>query len=555
MRTDHRLSRGARELVFALLLVLAIGSSLVIIPGAIPAQAGSCSAGWVALTYDDGPVPTRTSAVLNALDAVDAPGTFFTVGYLVRSYPSTVRNAADRGNAIANHTDQHTALTRQSEIQIVRAVTRADAAIRTAGVAAVRLVRPPYGFTNSFVRSVLSDTGFGQILWTVDPQDWRGNSASTIANSVARHAKNGSVILLHDGNANYRNTAAATKAIVNTLRSRGYCFGVLDRHGNIVPAGPPEPEFPGCLEDGQAAPDVDLRIVGGPAAVAESLEEYFGGCVSGGVLRSWGGNRYETAAELADDFFPDGADSVFVVVGDNFPDALSASPAAARVDAPVLLTKTSSVPGATLGALADLDPSQIFVVGGTAVISESVVSKLSAYAPVTRLAGADRYATAAAVSVNEFVSGASTVFVATGLSYFDALVSGSAAVEAGAPLLLTRRDVLPNVTASELVRLAPEKVVIVGGTSAVSGEVEDQIVALLPDTSIERLAGSNKYSTSVAAAEASDLDGPHRIFIATDLAFPDGLAAVAAASGSPLLLVSYDDIHPTVARAITTLFD
>jgi hypothetical protein len=59
----------------------------------------------------------------------------------------------------------------------------------------------------------------------------------------------------------------------------------------------------------------------------------------------------------------------------------------------------------------------------------------------------------------------------------------------------------------------------------------------------------------VAAAEASDLDGPRRIFIATDGAFPDGLAAVAAANGSPLLLVSYNDIHPTVAKALTTLFD
>jgi putative cell wall-binding protein len=243
------------------------------------------------------------------------------------------------------------------------------------------------------------------------------------------------------------------------------------------------------------------------------------------------------------------------VVGTNFPDALSASPTAARVGAPVLLTKTNGVPGATLEALVALSPSQIFVVGGTAVISESVVARLSGYAPVTRLAGTDRYATAVAVSASEFVDGAGTVFVATGLSYFDALVSGSAAVEADAPLLLTRSDVLPGATARELERLAPSRVVIVGGTAAVSGDVEDEIGVVLPDAVIERLAGSNKYSTSVAAAEASDLDGPRRIFIATDLAFPDGLAAVAAASGSPLLLVSYNDIHPTVARAITTLFD
>jgi putative cell wall-binding protein/peptidoglycan/xylan/chitin deacetylase (PgdA/CDA1 family) len=550
-------ARGWMRVVASLAAVVMVGASLVILPEATPAQAGSCSAGWVALTYDDGPVPTRTRTVLDALDSVNAHGTFFTVGYLVRSYPSTVRDAANRGNAIANHTDQHVALTTQSEIEIVRAVARADTAIRDAGVAALRLVRPPYGYTNSMVRSVLSDAGFSQILWTVDPQDWRGYSASTIANSVLRYAKDGSVILLHDGNANYRNTAAATKTIVRTLRSRGYCFGVLDRYGKIVRSvpAPPEPVLPACLEEGQAAPDVDLQIVGGPAAVAESLEEYLGECVSGEVSRSWGANRYETAAELAGDYFPDGADSVFVVVGTNFPDALSASPAAARVDAPVLLTKTNGLPAATASALAALSPSQIFVVGGTAVISDAVVNRLSGFAPVTRLAGADRYATAAAVSASEFAGGADTVFVATGLSYFDSLVSGSAAVHTGAPLLLTRSDVLPNVTASELSRLLPDTVVIVGGTIAVTGEVEDAIAALVPGVSIERLAGSNRYTTSVAAAEAADLGGEHKIFIATDVAFPDGLAAVAAANGLPLLLVSYDTISAPVATAITTLYD
>jgi putative cell wall-binding protein/peptidoglycan/xylan/chitin deacetylase (PgdA/CDA1 family) len=547
----HSRGRWLDRLLGVLVLVM-VSTTLFAVLGTRPAQAGDCSAGWVALTYDDGPVPARTDAVLDALDSVDAPGTFFAVGYLVRSYPSTVRDAAERGHAIANHTDQHIALTTQSEIGIARAVSRADAAIRATGVDPLKLVRPPYGATNSFVKSVLGDAGYNQILWTVDPQDWRGYSAWTIASSVLRYAKNGSVILLHDGNANYRNTAAATKTIVTSLRSKGYCFGVLDRYGSIVPS---EPVLPACLGEGEVAPDVDVRIVGGPAAVADSLEEYFGGCVSGSVVRSWGANRYETAAVLADDFFPDGADSVFVVVGDNFPDALSASPAAARLGAPVLLTKTNGVPAETLEAIVDLAPSEIFVVGGTAVISESVVSKLSGYGSVTRLAGVDRYGTAAAVSVSEFVDGASTVFVATGLSYFDALVAGSAAVEAGAPLLLTHPGVLPGATARELERLAPSRVVIVGGTAAVSGEVEDQIVELLPGVSIERLAGSNKYSTSVAAAEAADLDGPRRIFIATDGAFPDGLAAVAAANGSPLLLVSYNDIHPTVAKALTTLYD
>jgi putative cell wall-binding protein/peptidoglycan/xylan/chitin deacetylase (PgdA/CDA1 family) len=530
-------------------------ATMVFTPAVSPAGAGSCSAGWVAMTYDDGPYPSRTNAVLDALDSVDAKATFFTLGYLVKSYPGTVRKAVEAGHAIANHSYAHQYFIYQSSYEIASSIKSTDAAIRAAGVDALKLVRPPGGNTNPRVKSAITGAGFTQILWTYGPLDYESISASTIASRVIRHAKDGAVFVFHDNSGNYRNTAAATKTIVTTLRSKGYCFGVLDRYGNIVPAGPPEPEFPVCLEEGEAAPDVDLQIVGGPAAVSEDLEGYLSECVSGSVSRSWGANRYETAAALAGDYFGGGADVVYVVVGTNFPDAMAASPAAARADAPVLLTKTSSVPGATLDALAVLAPSQIFVVGGTAVISESVEAKLSGYGSVTRLAGADRYATAAAVSQNEFADGADTVFVATGLSYFDSLVSGSAAAHAGAPLLLTRAEKLPGATAAELSRLSPQKVVIVGGTVAVTSDVEDAIATLLPGASVERLAGSNRYTTSVAAAQAADLGGEHKIFIATDVAFPDGLAAVAAADGLPLLLVSYDTISAPVATAITNLYD
>jgi putative cell wall-binding protein/peptidoglycan/xylan/chitin deacetylase (PgdA/CDA1 family) len=552
MVTKYRKARGVPKILGVIAALALVATATVLLPAAAPARAGNCSAGWVALTYDDGPNPTRTNAVLAALDSVDAKATFFVLGTLSKSNPGTLRKTEAAGHAIGNHSYSHQYFIFQSSGAIASSIKAADGAIRAAGVDALRLVRPPGGNTNPRVKAAIEGAGFTQILWTWGPLDYNSISAWTIASGVISHAKDGAVFVLHDNSGNYRNTAAATKTIVSTLRSRGYCFGVLDRYGRIVPS---EPVLPACLEEGQAAPDVDLQIVGGPAAVAESLEEYLGECVSGDVLRSWGADRYETAAELAGDYFGGGADTVFVVVGTNFPDAMAASPAAARVDAPVLLTKTNGLPAATASALAALSPSQIFVVGGTAVISDAVVNRLSGFAPVTRLAGADRYATAAAVSASEFAGGADTVFVATGLSYFDSLVSGSAAVHTGAPLLLTRSDVLPNVTASELSRLLPDTVVIVGGTIAVTGEVEDAIAALVPGVSIERLAGSNRYTTSVAAAEAADLGGEHKIFIATDVAFPDGLAAVAAANGLPLLLVSYDTISAPVATAITTLYD
>jgi hypothetical protein len=98
-------------------------------------------------------------------------------------------------------------------------------------------------------------------------------------------------------------------------------------------------------------------------------------------------------------------DVVFIATGENFPDALGAGPAAALGIGPILLVNQNSVPQATLDELNRLEPAEIFIVGGTAVISEGVKATLEGLGSgptVTRLAGANRYETAAAVSAAIF---------------------------------------------------------------------------------------------------------------------------------------------------------
>jgi peptidoglycan/xylan/chitin deacetylase (PgdA/CDA1 family) len=217
--------------------VLALLLSLVVVSTVRSgvAVATDCSAGWVALTYDDGPIPHRTNTVLAALDRAGIQATFFPVGYLVRSYPDVIRKTADRGHVIANHTWRHENLRKLSTSAIVSTVNRAHNQIQAAGVVPARLVRPPGGFTDSRVRRALSNAGYREVMWDVDPWDWSGKSASGIYSNVVRYARNGSVVVLHDGSANYRNTASATERIVKTLHGRGYCFGVLNNQGRIVP--------------------------------------------------------------------------------------------------------------------------------------------------------------------------------------------------------------------------------------------------------------------------------------------------------------------------------
>ena len=283
-----------------------------------------------------------------------------------------------------------------------------------------------------------------------------------------------------------------------------------------------------------------------------------------------GPHRYATAAAVAAEF-PDGADVVYIASGHNYADALSArddagaAPGSAPLGdnlwnegddggnaAPVLLVTRTKIPGATAAALSDLDPSRIIVVGGSGSVSHEVYDELGNYTNnVERLSGANRYATAAAVA-ERWPTGSPIVFLASGENYPDALTGGAVATRANAPILLTRSGKLPNATAAALTDLAPSSVVILGGTAAVSADVEAAVAAIVPDT--RRVGGTDRYDTAALLAERyeSDVD---RAFVATGSAYPDALtgSSLAGYEGAPLLLTRADRLPHSTEAALDAL--
>jgi putative cell wall-binding protein len=220
-----------------------------------------------------------------------------------------------------------------------------------------------------------------------------------------------------------------------------------------------------------------IVIVGGEGAVSAGVEAALGTYVTT-VERVSGTNRYSTAANVSNAVFTD-ADTVVLAVGNNFPDALGAGPLAIKLGAPILLTDTAALPAETVAELAFQNPSDVIIVGGTAVVSQDVEDALilSGY-NVIRLAGANRFETAKEIS--DFRNPApadlyGVVYVAVGNNYPDALGSGPVANVDDAPLLLVNTDDIPQPTATELNRLQPSQIVIVGGTAVVS----DAVAALL----------------------------------------------------------------------------
>ena len=209
-------------------------------------------------------------------------------------------------------------------------------------------------------------------------------------------------------------------------------------------------------------------IVGGTAVVRPSVERQLETLVPN-VMRLAGKDRYATAADVATKVFH-ASTVAFVALGTDFPDALVAASPAGMHPAPVLLTARDHVPAVTLDVLAAMHPTKIYVVGGTAAISATAAQELAVYGPVERLAGANRYETAAVVA-DRFFKKNIPVLLAYGGNFPDALVAGAAARHLGGPVLLVGRTSIPPATRIELDRLEPNHEWIVGGTAVIDQDV------------------------------------------------------------------------------------
>ena len=267
------------------------------------------------------------------------------------------------------------------------------------------------------------------------------------------------------------------------------------------------------------------------------------------IERYAGADRYATAAIVSRRTFPDGAPVVYVATGTTYPDALTGGVAAARAGGPVLLATTVSLPAVTRTEIQRLAPERIIVLGGTGAISASVEAALDGLAPggASRLSGADRYGTAAAISRFAFGGPVPVAYVATGTNYPDALGGVAAAAVEGGPILLVLPSALPAATRTELQRLRPGRIVVLGGTGAVSAGVATALESY--SATVERRSGGDRYETAVAVSKASFGPAVDHVYIATGTNFPDGLAGGPAAGTAPGPLLLVHTSLPASVRA------
>lgn len=272
-----------------------------------------------------------------------------------------------------------------------------------------------------------------------------------------------------------------------------------------------------------------------------------------------GADRFATsAASLSSDWgFPDVAGVtpevpvLYVASGRDFPDALSAGPAAARQKGALLLVDRDSIPTVVFDEILRLSPDHVVVVGGEAAISDSVFRTLESMQPsIERVAGADRYETSRLVAREAFTDGAARVYFATGASFPDALSAGPAAARHGGPVVLVRGmgGGADMATRELLVALGAPPAIIVGGLEVVDRGVENSLIEI--SRSGARISGPDRFATSVALS--AELPASETAFVASGRGFADALVAGAAAarSGAPLYLSEQSCVPEGVRRAV-----
>lgn len=176
----------------------------------------------IALTFDDGPDPAHTPALLDALAELGAPATFFLLGSAVDRHPELAARIAREGHEIGNHTYSHRYLPLARSRSVAGELAAADASIARATGVVPALARPPYGGRSPSTVRAFTRAGKRVVLWDVNSFDWKGACAEDIANRVLSRVRPGSVVLLHEARAGGERTVEAVRLLVPELRARGY---------------------------------------------------------------------------------------------------------------------------------------------------------------------------------------------------------------------------------------------------------------------------------------------------------------------------------------------
>lgn len=176
----------------------------------------------IALTFDDGPHPVYTEQMLEVLEEAQVPATFFLLGQNIEGHEELVKEIAEKGHLIGNHTFHHVQITGLPKEKACEEIEETSQLIEELTGKGTEYVRPPFGTWNEGLESSLD---LIPVMWTIDTLDWTTQNVDSIVEHVVKNVGENDIILMHDS---YQSTVEATERIIKLLKSEGFEFVTVD---------------------------------------------------------------------------------------------------------------------------------------------------------------------------------------------------------------------------------------------------------------------------------------------------------------------------------------
>lgn len=177
----------------------------------------------IALTFDDGPDPNFTEAILDILKQKQVKATFFVIGENARQNPALLRRLAIEGHEIDNHGYSHN----YGQHKIIDELKQTDQSVYSVTGNHTHFYRPPGGFVTKGLIEMIKNQGYVVTLWSVDSRDWRRPGVDQIVDNVVQNVFPGAIVLLHDGGGLRKQTVEALEEVIDKLKTDGYRFVTL----------------------------------------------------------------------------------------------------------------------------------------------------------------------------------------------------------------------------------------------------------------------------------------------------------------------------------------
>ncbi|RPH94596.1 polysaccharide deacetylase family protein [candidate division KSB1 bacterium] len=181
----------------------------------------------IALTFDDGPHPETTPALLQVLNRLQITSTHFVLGTRCRENTGLLRDLTGCGQTVANHGFQHVGFTCLTPTQQMQSILAADEAIKDSIGISARFFRPPFGRFNPWTARILNKIGYRGVMWSVMVADWIDQSDDALWLRLQQSLHEGAIVVLHDGQPTTENVIRLLPRLAEEVKRRGWKFADL----------------------------------------------------------------------------------------------------------------------------------------------------------------------------------------------------------------------------------------------------------------------------------------------------------------------------------------